>query len=105
MKSKLHDMLDAMIAGNTEDADAHLKDYFTLKTKELISEDQGKLFDKEPEQETKERYLVKPTGVSYDKKEHAIEAAKNHPTKKVEVVDTETDEVVYSHDGKKKPKN
>lgn len=105
MNTKLTDMIDAMIAGDEDAATAHLKDYLTVRTKEIISEGQGNLFGEEPEQETKERFLVKPIGVSYAKKEHAIEAAKNHPKKDVSVVDTETDEVVYSHDGKKKPKD
>lgn len=106
MKEELYKLIDAVVAGDDEAAKVHFSNYATKKTSELMEAEQSDMFDKDDadNKKVKSKFLIKPTGIGFDKKELAVEAAKNHQDKDVEVVDTETDEVVYSHKGKNKSK-
>ena len=107
MKDELYKLIDAVVSQDDDAAKTHFSAYITAKTSVLVSEaKQGDMFgdDKDDDKETKSKFLVKPTGMGYDKKEHAIAAAKNHPDKDIHVVDTASGETVYSHKGTKKSK-
>lgn len=106
MKEELYKLIDAVVAGDDEAAKIHFSSYATKKTSDLMEAKQEEMFDDDGDdkKKPKSKFLVKPNGIGFDKKELAVEAAKNHPDKDVEVVDTETDEVVYSHKAKKKSK-
>lgn len=106
MKDELIKMIDAVVSQDEEAAQAHFSSYLRDKTSALIAEkDQGDMFGDTHKTKSDQRFLVKPTGMGYESKDHAIASAKNHPDKDVEVVDTESDSVVYSHKGKGKKKN
>lgn len=103
MKDELNKMIDAVVAQDEEAARVHFSSYLKDKTSAMIAEkDRGDMFGDGHKSEASKRFLVKPTGMGYDNKEHAIASAKNHPEKDIEIVDTENDEVVYSHEGKGK---
>lgn len=96
MKEELYKLVDAVVAGDDETASTAFSAYLTSKTTSLMQEQQNQLFADPKQDKPSKRYLVKPTGMSYDDKRHAIESTKNHPGKTMDVIDTETDEVVYS---------
>lgn len=107
MKEELYKLIDAVVSQDDEAAKTHFSAYVSAKASVLVAEaKQTDMFgdDKDDDKETKSKFLVKPTGMGYDKKEHAIAAAKNHPDKDMHVVDTESGETVYSHKGTKKSK-
>lgn len=95
MKEELYKLIDAVVAGDDTTASAAFSAYLTAKTTSLVQEGQGELFSDQKQDKPSHRYLVKPTGLAFDDKQHAIESTKNHPGKVMEIVDTETDEIVY----------
>lgn len=105
MKDELYKMIDAVVSQDDSAAAAHFSAYLKDKTSAMISEkDQGDMFGDKHDADSKKKFLVKPTGMGYDKEEHAVAAAKNHPDKDVEVLNTESGDVVYSHKSNKKKK-
>lgn len=107
MKDELYKMIDAVVSQDDEAAKTHFSAYLSAKARALISEaKQTDMFGDGDEdyKNSKSKFLVKPTGMGYDSKDHAIAAAKNHPDKDMYVVDTESGETVYSHKGTKKSK-
>lgn len=100
MKDNLYKFVDAEVnGGDSEDGNNFLRVFLRDKTKALLAEaSQGDMFGDSDGGTATSRYVTKPMGIGFDDKEHAIASTNNHPNKKVSVVDTKTNEVVYTRE-------
>lgn len=100
MKEDLYKLIDAVVAQDDDKAKEHFATYLAAKTTTLLSEaTQPNLFGDKDGESTKpsKRFLTKPVGLAFDDLESAKQVAKSHLNKDFTIVDTDTDEVVYSH--------
>ena len=105
MNSELSKLIDAIISQDEEASRAHFSAYLKDKASAIISEKaQLDMFGSDDKDHAEKKFLVKPTGMGYDDKEHAIASAQNHLAKDIEIIDTQNKEVVYSHKAKNKKK-